>query len=282
MAALSEPPVHNILAAAPLLIGLVVVDPGLQHTVKGAEICLLIFRVPGEFLTHLLCSGQGTADAADPGVTLVIEAAVGNTSGIEILPHIFLQPINDGIEGVHTFHHTGFQQAASLVIVVHQLDPRIAVAVEFQHTPAVFAAGARLGRRPTSTALANAGNHKPPLTAVLLEAIAAVANYAGRWHPLFDNQISHGNAGMLNRHMGVMLPHEIDNLGRVNGSQAVVGVEFHSGLPTQMVDRLAVLAAAECQIVTFRWLKGAEPVDSDSYLVMGAAKCFFYQHGDIT
>ena len=61
-----------------------------------------------------------------------------------------------------------------------------------------------------------------------------------------------------------------------------MGIEFHTGFPAQMVDGLAVLAAAECQVVFFRRLKGAEPVDGDLHLVMPAEERFFYQHGGFT
>jgi hypothetical protein len=56
----------------------------------------------------------------------------------------------------------------------------------------------------------------------------------------------------------------------------------YPSFPAQVVDGLAVFAAAECKIVPLRRLKGAEPVDGDLYFIMSAEERFFYQHDGFT
>ena len=82
MSAFAEPPVYNILTAAPLLIWLAVVDPGLQHTVESADIRLLIFGVPGKFPAHLLGSGQRTTDAANPRIPFIVKKITSGGSTV--------------------------------------------------------------------------------------------------------------------------------------------------------------------------------------------------------
>ncbi len=79
-----------------------------------------------------------------------------------------------------------------------------------------------------------------------------------------------------------MLPHEVDNLWRVDRSQAVVDIKFYASLPAQVVDGLAVFAAAECQKIPLRRFEGAEPVDGNLHFIPPAEERFLHQHGDIT
>lgn len=73
---------------------------------------------------------------------------------------------------------------------------------------------------------------------------------------------------------GVVLPHEVDNLRRVNSGMAVVGIELDTRFLAQMVDTLAILATAERKIVALRRFESTKPLEGNSYLVMGTEECF--------
>jgi hypothetical protein len=75
-------------------------------------------------------------------------------------------------------------------------------------------------------------------------------------------------------HIGIVLPHEVDNLRRINGSMAVVGIEFDTRFLAQMVHALAVLATAERKIVALRRFESTKPLEGNGYLVMGTEEGF--------
>ena len=107
-----QPPLHYILCGSPLMVGLAIILADGKHFFKCPEVCLLVLRVPCELEAHLIRASQRAADTADAVEALIVELAVRNVPGVEIFPDFFLCPVDDGVEGVHTFHGTGFEHYA--------------------------------------------------------------------------------------------------------------------------------------------------------------------------
>lgn len=125
----AQPPAHDVFGALPLNIRLTVSLPRLQHPAKGAQVRLLIFGIPCKVTAHPVSASQRAADTADPLKALVVQASVGDIPPVQVFPHIFLCPVDDGIEQMHAFHRAGFKHPPCFPIIVCQLDGFLGVGV---------------------------------------------------------------------------------------------------------------------------------------------------------
>ena len=197
----------------------------------------LDMRPPLNLLYFLPVTGHRTADAADAGMSLVVEFAVRNAVHVQELPHISLRPMDDGRDKYLVLPS---DTRDHLFLVLAPL------VESFLHAPALNVRADFISLSPPcALLLAYSDKRHFPDTARFLELGAAPAEFLGRRQVLPLRHLVDAHARLYQLHIRILRPDKADDFRRVDAGEVHVRLRLHASHPHEVVQALAVLASGK-------------------------------------